>query len=322
MLTADDVHAAATRLGGRLLTTPLIPAPDLTAQLQRRVWLKLESLQTTGSFKPRGALNWLLTATPAELEPGLGAVSAGNHALGLAWATGQRNVPVTIVMPENASPSKVAGSRALGAEVILHGDINAAWDLMHRLVRERGLTLVHPYDDQRIIAGQGTVGLEILLQAPAVDTIICPVGGGGLISGIGLVLKAARPEATLIGVEPDGAASMAHAWTCDAPRRLPLVTGWAKSLAAAVVGQHSYRLCRATTDRLLQVGDAALQSGVARLLLRDHVVAEPGGAAGVALLAGMVPAELPGSGDIVVVVTGGNADPEELVTALATVAGG
>ncbi|MCK8515648.1 threonine/serine dehydratase [Methylonatrum kenyense] len=317
MLTADDVHAAAMRLADTLPTTPLIPARQLSERLQRPVWLKLESLQTTGSFKPRGALNWLLSASDAELRPGLGAVSAGNHALGLAWAARRRQVPVTIVMPENASPTKVRNSRALGAEVILHGDINAAWERMHRLVKQQGLTLVHPYDDERIIAGQGTVGLEILAQAPQADTVICPIGGGGLISGIGLALKASRPGAALIGVEPQGAASMAHAWSLGGPRRLPSVRSWAKSLAAAEVGQHSYSYCRATTDQLLQIGDAALQNAVAGLLMDDHIVAEPGGVAGVALLRQMDPGEIPGSGDIVVVVTGGNADPEELATSLA-----
>ncbi|MBB3190998.1 threonine ammonia-lyase [Halomonas cerina] len=311
MITLEHLQQAQARIADTLSPTPLVLDHALSDQLERRVWLKGELFQRTGAFKPRGALNWLRTARPEELAGGLGAVSAGNHALGLAWAARDAAVPVTIVMPENASPFKVAGSRALGAEVILHGDINEAWALMHRLVEERGLTLVHPYDDERIIAGQGTVGLEILEQAPEASVILCPIGGGGLIGGIGLAVAALRPSLTLIGVEPAGAASMAHAWSRGGPVRLERVTTCAKSLAAALVGEHTYPLSRAHVHALAAVDEAAIHRAMRHLLYQAKLAAEPGAAVGVAALLEDTVA-LPPAGDIVVVITGGNLGREEL----------
>ncbi|MBA2780838.1 threonine ammonia-lyase [Billgrantia kenyensis] len=311
MLPLDTLQQAQHRISDTLLPTPLLLDHALSDQLGRRVWLKGELFQRTGSFKPRGGLNWVRSASREELSGGLGAVSAGNHALGLAWAAGQVGVPVTIVMPESASQFKVDGSRALGAEVILHGDINAAWELMHRLVEERGLTLVHPYDDERIIAGQGTVGLEILEQAPQASAILCPVGGGGLISGIGSAAAALRPDLAMIGVEPSGAASMAEAWTRGAAARLKAVDTCAKSLGAAIVGEHTYRICRETTQTLVQVDDAAIGRGMHHLLYQAKLAAEPGAAVGVAALLEEA-VSLPPEGEVVVVITGGNMSREEL----------
>lgn len=311
MITIETVQSARETISDTLTSTPLIMDHVLSERLGRRVWLKGELFQRTGSFKPRGGLNWIRSANWDELAGGLGAVSAGNHALGLAWAAREADVPVTIVMPDNASPFKVDGSRALGAEVILHGDINDAWTLMHELIDQRGLTLVHPYDDLRIIAGQGTVGLEILEQAPETSAILCPIGGGGLISGIGIATSALQPELKLFGVEPAGAASMAYAWALGGPKHLDRVDTCAKSLAAAVVGEHTYHLCHQVTDDLIAVNDEAIQRAIHHLIQHTKLYAEPGAAVGVAsLLEGMV--ELPPTGDIVVVITGGNMDRQEL----------
>ncbi|MCK0715304.1 threonine/serine dehydratase [Chromohalobacter sarecensis] len=310
-MEVSDVQRARRRIAKALAPTPLVLDHALSDRLRRRVWLKAESLQHTGSFKARGSLNWLGTASDEELSGGLGAVSAGNHALGLAWAARQRSVPVTIVMPENASPFKVEGSRALGAEVILHGDINAAWALMHDLVEERGLTLVHPYDDERIIAGQGTLGLEVLEQAPDAQAILCPVGGGGLIGGIGVATSALRPSLSLIGVEPSGAASMAHAWAQGGPAKLDRVESCAKSLAAAIVGEHTYPLSRRHVAALLAVDEEAIHRAIRHLLYQTKLVAEPGAAVGVAALLEDA-ATLPPQGDIVVIVTGANLGSDEL----------
>lgn len=311
MLALERLQSAQRLIGDTLLPTPLLLDHALSDRFGRRVWLKAELFQRTGSFKPRGGLHWVRTASREELAGGLGAVSAGNHALGLAWAAGQAGVPVTIVMPENASQFKVDGSRALGAEVILHGDINEAWALMHRLVEERGLTLVHPYDDERVIAGQGTVGLEILEQAPEASAILCPVGGGGLLAGIGSAAAALRPELALFGVEPGGAASMAHAWAQGGPSRLERVDTCAKSLAAAVVGEHTYPICRETARALTQVDDDAIGRAMHHLLYQAKLMAEPGAAVGVAALLEEAVA-LPPEGDVVVVITGGNMSREEL----------
>lgn len=312
MLTINDIRHARTNIVDALLPTPVLTDPVLTDLLSNRVLLKGELFQRTGSFKPRGGLNWLRTATSEELSGGLGAVSAGNHALGLAWAAQAAGVDVTIVMPENASDVKVAGSRELGAEVLLHGDINAAWSMMHRLVEERGLTLVHPYDDPRIIAGQGTIGLEIIEQAPKASTILCPVGGGGLISGIAIAVRALRPDIQIIGVEPEGAASMHAAWAHGKPYRLDTIDTCAKSLGAATVGEHTFPLCRHYVDALVTVSEQGIRRAMHHLLGQSKLYAEPGAAVGVAaLLEDRLPA-LPSEGDIVVVITGGNMGWDEL----------
>ena len=311
MLPLERLQAAQRLIADTLLPTPMLLDHVLSERLGRSVWLKAELSQRTGSFKSRGALHWVRTASRQELAGGLGAVSAGNHALGLAWAAGQANIPVTIVMPEDASRFKVEGSRALGADVILHGDINQAWEKIHTLTEERGLTLVHPYDDERVIAGQGTVGLEILAQTPKASVILCPIGGGGLIAGIGSAAATLRPGLSVIGVEPSGAASMAHAWAKGGPSRLDTVTTCAKSLAAAIVGEHSYPICRETTQTLIQVGETSIAHAVHHLLYQAKLVAEPGAAVGVAaLLEDAV--TLPPEGDIVVVITGGNMSRDEL----------
>ncbi|WP_247640199.1 threonine ammonia-lyase [Chromohalobacter moromii] len=307
----SDLQRARERIAEALAPTPLLLDQTLSERLERRVWLKAESFQHTGSFKTRGALNWLRTASDEELAGGLGAVSAGNHALGLAWAARQMGISVTIVMPENASSFKVEGSRALGAEVILHGDINAAWTLMHELVEKRGLTLVHPYDDERIIAGQGTLGLEVLEQAPDAQAILCPIGGGGLIGGIGVATSTRRPKLSLIGVEPRGAASMAHAWAQGGPARLSEVQSCAKSLAAAIVGEHTYPLSRRHVTELVAVDEDAIHRAMRHLIYQTKLVAEPGAAVGVAALLENA-ATLPPQGDIVVIVTGANLGRDEL----------
>ena len=312
MLTLDDIRHARERIAASLSPTPTLPEPMLSTALSQRVLLKCELFQRTGSFKSRGGLHWVSTASDAELRCGLGAVSAGNHALGLAWAAQAAGVDVTIVMPEGASEFKVQGSRELGAEVFLQGDINEAWSLMYRLVEERGLTLVHPYDDLRIIAGQGSVGLEIIEQAPDAAAIVCPVGGGGLISGIGVAVRALRPDIRIIGVEPEGAASMQSAWAHCGPHRLDSVDTCAKSLGAAIVGKHTYELCHRHVDALVTVSEAGIVQATRHLLTQTKLFVEPGAAVGVAaLLENRLPSPL-SEGDIVVIITGGNIGLDEL----------
>ncbi|MEC9482940.1 MAG: threonine/serine dehydratase [Halomonas sp.] len=313
MLGIDDIRRARERIADTLAATPMVTDLGLSDLLARPVRLKGELFQRTGSFKPRGGLNWLRTATADELSHGLGAVSAGNHALGLAWAAREAQVDVTIVMPRDASEFKVAGCRELGAEVILHGDINDAWQYMHHLVDERGLTLVHPYDDPRIMAGQGTVGLEILDQAPHASSVVCPIGGGGLIAGIATAMRTLRPDIRIVGVEPEGAASMGAAWAQGGPHRLKRIETCAKSLGAAIVGKHTYPLCRRLVDVLVTVSEDGIQRAMRHLLTQAKLHAEPGAAVGVAaLLENRLPA-LPEDGDIVIVITGGNMSRDELL---------
>ncbi len=305
------IEAAQSRIRDRIPETPLVPAFDLGADLGQPLWLKAENFQATGSFKVRGALNWVRTASAEETANGLITVSAGNHALALAWAARERDVPVTVVMPEGSSALKIRGTEAFGARVVIHGRIAEAVAHMHRLREEQGLTLVHPYNDPRVMAGQGTVGLEILRQLPETARILCPIGGGGLISGIGLAVKTLRPDLELIGVEPAGAATMRNAWDRqDAGAPLERVETIAASLAPVVVGEHTYAASRQVVDDIVTVGEEAIREGTRRILLRGRLYVETGCSVGIAaLLEGAVP--LQPERPTVIVISGGNMDPEQ-----------
>ncbi|WP_297792619.1 threonine/serine dehydratase [uncultured Marinobacter sp.] len=308
----SQILEAERRIRPHLGETPLLTVPDLDAAMGQSLGLKCESLQRTGSFKVRGALNWLLTASEDELKAGLVTVSAGNHAVGLAWAAAMQDVPLTVVMPEGSSPLKIRRTRALGAEVIVQGTIQQAVALCHELRDEKGLSLVHPYNDIRIMAGQGTVGLELLRQLPDVDRVLCPIGGGGLISGLGLAIKAQRPEVELIGVEPEGAATMFNAWQKqDASASLDSVNTWAASLAPAVVGDRTYAASRQVVDRIVTVTEAGIREATRRLLTEARLYVEPGASVGLAaLVENRVPPEPEKT--TVLIITGGNLDPEQV----------
>ena len=308
----SGILEAERRIRPYLGETPLLQVPDLDATMGQPLGLKCESFQRTGSFKARGALNWLLTASADELEAGLVTVSAGNHAIGLAWAAAMQDVPLTVVMPEGSSPLKIHRTRALGAEVIVHGNIQQAVALCHQLRDDKGRTLVHPYNDVRIMAGQGTVGLELLRQQSDVDRILCPIGGGGLISGLGLAIKAQKPEVELIGVEPEGAATMFNAWhKQDASASLDSVDTWAASLAPAVVGNCTYAASRQVVDRIVTVTEAGIREASRRLLTEAKLYVEPGASVGLAaVLESQVMPEPEKT--TVLIITGGNLDLEQV----------
>lgn len=313
MVEYGDILKARDRISDRLGPTPIIDDLVLSDRLRRKVRLKGELFQRTGSFKARGALNWVFSARREELERGLGAVSAGNHGIALAWAAGTAGVPVTVVMPENASPAKVEATRALGAEVILEGDVNQAWALMDKLVAERGLTLVHPYDDARIIAGQGTTGLEIINQVPRAGTILCPVGGGGLLAGLAIAARQRRPDIRIIGVEPAGAPTLLRAWQENSPVTLEGMNTIAASLGANRAGKLTLELTREYADTLVTVSDTSIRKAMTHLREHCKLVAEPGAATAMAaLLDNSAVPHLSEKGDIMVVITGGNLSGEEL----------
>jgi len=306
------IREAEQRIRPYLGETPLLNVPDLNAAMGQPLGLKCESFQRTGSFKARGALNWLLTASEEELKAGLVTVSAGNHAIGLAWAAAMQNVPLTVVMPEGSSPMKIRRTEELGAEVIVHGNIQQAVALCHEKRDHEGLTLVHPFNDARIMAGQGTVGLELLRQRPDVERVICPVGGGGLISGLGIALKAQRPDIELIGVEPEGAATMFNAWQQqDAGASLSTVDTWAASLAPAVVGDCTYAASRQVVDRIVTVTEAGIREATRRLLTEARLYVEPGASVGLAALLEEQIAPAPDR-VTVLVITGSNLDLEQV----------
>ncbi|MCW8128345.1 threonine/serine dehydratase [Microbulbifer halophilus] len=315
--TAADIAAARKNIAAALEPTPCLRSRPLEERLGRPLWLKCELLQRTGSFKPRGVLNWLAGAAPDELARGLITVSAGNHGMALAWAGGERRIPVTVVMPEGASAYKVEACRDYGAEVLLHDDIHAAWAHARQRAQDTGATLVPPYDHPRIIAGQGTVGLELLDQLPGLDTVICPVGGGGLISGIGLALKAAKPQLRLIGVEPAGAATLKSAWDAGGPVDLEKPATLATSLGANRAGECTYPISRQVVDELVALEEDAIAAGTELLLGSGKLYAEPGGAIAVAAIASDT--VILGEDEYVAaVVSGGNMEKKELLKLLST----
>src|SRR5687767_1308200 len=217
MISVDAIREAAEDIWGRVHRTPLLTSRTLSERCGCRVTLKAENLQKTGSFKVRGVFNRIRHLTDQERERGLIGVSAGNHAQALAYGAAVEGVSCTVVMPAHASQTKVDASRAYGAEVILHGNVFEAFAKMEELRSERGLTLVHPYEDELVMAGQGTVGLEILQDLPMPNVVIVPIGGGGLISGIATAIKGLSPVTRVIGVEPIGSPALTRALESGAP---------------------------------------------------------------------------------------------------------
>src|SRR5436190_15902298 len=241
MLTLADTRAARVRIGDRVHHTPLLSATRLGARVGAVLYHKCESLQKTGSFKVRGALNRLALLDDAARARGVITVSAGNHAQALAWASRDAGVRCTVVMPTTASRTKVDASRGYGAEVALHGASGMeAFARAHELSVERSLTFVHPFDDDAIMAGQGTVGLEILDQLAEFDDVIVPIGGGGLIGGIAVAIKESKPSVKVYGVEPVGAAVMRKSLDAGYPVRLDSMKTIADGLAAPMAGELTF----------------------------------------------------------------------------------
>lgn len=283
---------------------------------QPRVFLKAEHLQISGSFKVRGACNTVATLEPAEGGRGLVTVSAGNHAQAVAYAAARARIPVTVVMPAGASRAKAAAAAAYGAEVVLHGEhVGETFARMEELRAERGLTFVHPFDDVRIIAGQGTVGLEIVEDLPEVDVVIVGVGGGGLISGIAAAVKQLRPGVRVYGVEPERSNAVSAALAAGEVVRIQPVS-IADGLGAPFSGRLTTPLVRRWVDEVILVDEPTIALGVRLALERMKQLLEPAGAAALgALLTGAVPIS---EGETVcVVASGGNVDLGRLPEILA-----
>lgn len=304
LVTLADLRSAAALLAGVAIRTPLLPADELTEAHGVPVWLKPEMLQRGGAFKFRGAYAFLSRLIPAERERGVIAPSSGNHAQAVALAARLFGVPATVVMPVTVTPAKRAGAERLGARVELAGTTTA--DRMDRAVeiaRATGGTLVPPYDHATIVAGQGTAGLEIAEDLPAVGTVLVPVGGGGLSAGVATAVKLLAPGARVVGVEPAGAPKLTRAREAGAPVRLGSTGGLADGLLAVQVGTIPFAHHQAYLDEVVVVEDGALPGAMRWLLDRMKLVAEPSGAITVAALReGLVrPA-----GPTVCVLSGGN----------------
>ncbi|ACB74435.1 threonine ammonia-lyase [Opitutus terrae] len=304
-LTLDDVEAARARLAGCVRRTPCHLAPAIMEQTGMRVWLKRDDLQHTGSFKERGARHALLCLSAAERARGVVAASAGNHALGLAFHGATLGVKVIVVMPTVAPAVKIARCRGLGAEVVLHGRTFDDAQAFARVFAQRcGATYVHPFDDLRVIAGQGTLALEVLEQAPQLDTIVVPVGGGGLLAGVATAVKALRPDVRVIAVEPENAACFLAACVRERVAPAAVLPTLADGLAVAQVGALTYQLAASRVDDVVTVNEDELAAAIRLLARRAGVVAEGAGAAAVAaVLAGKVTGAA-----LVLPITGRNVD--------------
>ena len=300
-----EVEAARRRLVPGLRLTPCVFAPGLSRITGARLWLKREDLQRTGSFKERGARNALLCLTEAERRRGVVTASAGNHALGLAFHGAQLGVDVTVVMPAHAPAVKVSRCRGLGARVELHGEnFEQAYARARQISADRGAAFIHPFDDLAVIAGQGTMALELLEQVPLFDTLVVPVGGGGLLAGVATVVKALRPDVRVVAVEPENAAGFLAACLSRRPARALLLPTVADGLAVAQVGANSFALAAPLVDDVVTVSEAEIAAAVACLAREAGAVVEGAGAVALAaVLAGKI-----GTSAVVVPVTGRNID--------------
>jgi len=304
---AAAVRAAAARIAGKVHRTPVLTSATLDRITGAEVLVKNEAVQKTGSFKARGALNRLLTLPPEQLQRGLVAVSAGNHAAAVGWAAAEVGAKATVVMPLAAPAAKVAACRGYGVDVVLHGETTVeSFAECERLRDERGLTFVHPFDDPQIVAGQGTVTFELLEQAGPVDVWVVCVGGGGLLSGTALMLRDANPACRVIGVEPEGAAAVSTALAAGEP--VPIVPrSVADGLCAPFAGPLTLPLIGELVDEVVLVSDAEILAGVRFVMERIKVVVEPAGAAAVAALLTGKAGDLAGL-RVGTILSGGNVD--------------
>ena len=307
MITFVDVEDARERIQSQIYLSPL-PYSETISQLSgNRVFFKLENLQITGSFKERGALNRLLTLTPDEAKRGVIAASAGNHGMAVAYHGQRLKIAATIVMPLHAPLIKVSRVRHYGAQTVLHGsDYDAAFTEAQRLAQEKGLTFIHGFNDPWVVAGQGTIGLELYEQNPDLHAVVVPVGGGGLIAGIALILKTLNPKIRIIGVQAEAVPSMKAALEKGGPIRLPPATTIADGIAVREVGETPFALAKHYVDDIVTVSEGEIANAVLLLLETEKTVAE--GAAAVPLAAVINKKTGLAESNVAIVITGGNID--------------
>jgi threonine dehydratase len=307
-LSLADIEAARERIAGGIYVSPCVESIPLSQLTGAHVFCKLDYLQRTGSFKERGARNALLLLNDDQRKRGVIAASAGNHAQGIAYHGSLLGIPVTVVMPQFAALIKVTNCRHLGANVILHGaDLGESRALAEEIAKEKGLTFIHPFDNANVMSGQGTMALEILEQTPGVEAIVVPVGGGGLLAGIGTVFKALRPQATVVGVEPDHAACLTAARAAGHPVPVKLSPTLADGLAVPLLGKLPFAVLERVVDQVVTVDEAHIALAILRLIELEKSVVEGGGAAPLAaFLAGKLD-NLKGK-QVVLTLCGGNID--------------
>ena len=306
MISFDDVLRARDGLARRLHRTPVFSSQSLSALVGAPTFLKAELFQRTGSFKPRGILNKIASLSFAEKRRGVISISAGNAAQAVAYAARAEGADATVVMWQGASAQKIEATRGYGATVDLGSPgPTEAFAQLQRLIAETGKVLVHPFDDPLVIAGHGTLGSEIVEDVPELHTVVVPIGGGGLASGIALAVKVLRPDARVIGVEPETSTAMWSALAAGAPVPVTPVS-IADGLNAPFAGEHTFPLCRELLDEIVLVSEEEIRVGMRFLYERAKLACEPvGAAATAALLAGKVPT-VDSTSAVVSVVSGGN----------------
>jgi threonine dehydratase len=306
-VTIEDVRRARRAIGEYVNLSPCIVSPRLSERTDCNLHLKMENLQRAGSYKVRGAMNAVLSLDDAHKRAGVIAASAGNHAQGLAFAAKRGGIQATIVMPETAPIAKQQGTERYGAEVVLHGNgYDDAFQRATELQKEKGYTFVHAFDDPRVIAGQGTIGLELLEQGPDLDVFVVPIGGGGLAAGMAVALKVGDPKLRIVGVQAENIASMKA--SVEAGKIVKVAgTTIADGIAVAQPGEHTFPIVREYIDEIVTVSEDEIAEAVLELLESEKTVTEGSGAAGVAaVLSGKV-AGIAGR-QVCCVLTGGNID--------------
>ena len=312
-VTADQIRDTAVRLDGQIIRTPMLEAPMLSRNLGCDLFLKLECLQHTSSFKARGALNAMLGLNDKQRQLGVIAMSAGNHAQAVAYHAEHMGIPATIVMPAQTPFAKVARTRAFGAKVVLEGrNLNECEGTVNALIQEHGLTLIHPYDNELVMMGQGTAGLEMLIDQPDLDILVVPIGGGGLMGGIATIARDMRPNIKIYGVQTELYPSMKLAVegkeiTCGGETL-------AEGIAVKKPGGVTLPVVDALVDEILLVDERELEWAVGALIEQQRVVSEGAGAAGIAAIHAN-PALFAGK-KVGVVICGGNIDPRLLASIL------
>ena len=316
MIPIERIREAAERIAGKVHRTPILSADSIGGKAGVRLFLKCESFQKTGSFKPRGALNKILSLTAGEKARGLVTVSAGNHAQAVAWAARIADASATVVMPSDAPRSKMDAVKGYGADVVEHGDRTTLFDKLNEVREARGLTFVHPFDDPVVLAGAGTTGLEIVEDLPDVGLVVVPVGGGGLLGGIASAVKQLRPSARVVAVELAEGPGLAPALAAGKPVPAPRPAGTlADGMTPPFVGALPLEIAREAVDEIVMVTEKEILEAMRLLMTRAKLYVEASGAAATAaVIHGKV---RPRAGEkVVAVVSGGNVDLERVAAAL------
>jgi threonine dehydratase len=312
LINSKDIQSIWERDKDTVKKTPLLESRYYSDLLDIRLFLKCENLQRTGSYKVRGNLNKMASLSESEKNNGVVSFSAGNHAQAVAWAASALDVQSTLVMPTSAPMAKIEASRKYGAELILLDDITQTYDRALEISEQEGKTFIHPFEDEALVAGHGTIGVEIMEQMSDADVIVAGVGGGAMLSGISIVAKAINPNIRIYGVEPVGAAAMSKSFETGEVYRLDRVETIADGLGAPMSGQLTLSILKENLDDLVKISDDQIASVMAPLLQRSKLLVEPAGAAATAAVVhGLIPVEK--GENVVSVISGGNIDLDRFV---------